>query len=227
MALTLVSFPPLASNNYNSWSIQMKTFLRGQELWDVIEVGFDVMLAAAVSMKAQREARVRDKKALSFLHQGVDEANFDKIIEVRNAKTAWELLQKAYQSADERRKEEEEKRRFDSAKAERAAVEKAQAEARERAERAVILRVQEDEDEENDEDEDESDEDDEDEDADQESCVGDEPLASEGDDNKVREDNEQHSDELACLKDEKEADLAKFIQALEKIANLEKQIDVG
>ncbi|GAB2219660.1 hypothetical protein Droror1_Dr00007297 [Drosera rotundifolia] len=98
---------------------------------------------AAVTVKAQREARVRDQKALSFLHQGVDEANFDKIAEARNAKTAWELLQKVYQSADERRKEEEKKRCFDSAKAERAAVEKAQAEARERAERAAALRVQE------------------------------------------------------------------------------------
>ncbi|GAB2209994.1 hypothetical protein Droror1_Dr00027224, partial [Drosera rotundifolia] len=58
---------------------------------------------------------------------------------------------KAYQSADERRREEEEKRRFDSAKAECAAIEKAQVEAREHAERDAVLRVQEDEDEENDE----------------------------------------------------------------------------
>ncbi|GAB2216335.1 hypothetical protein Droror1_Dr00024107 [Drosera rotundifolia] len=160
------SFPKLASNNYNGWSIQMKTFLKNQEVWDAIEVVYGVMLAAAVTVKAQREARVRDKKALSFLHQGIDEANFDKIIEVKNAKIAWEFLKKAHQSADERRREEE-KRSFDSAKAERVTVEKAQAEARERAERAAVLREQEDENEENDEDEKESDEDDEDEELDQ------------------------------------------------------------
>ncbi|GAB2242933.1 hypothetical protein Droror1_Dr00019708 [Drosera rotundifolia] len=83
---------------------------------------------------------------------------------LKNAKTAYGLLKKANQSADERRREEEEKRRFDSAKAECASVEKAQVEARERAKRAAVLRAQEDEDEENNEDEDESGEGDEDED---------------------------------------------------------------
>ncbi|GAB2226962.1 hypothetical protein Droror1_Dr00008761 [Drosera rotundifolia] len=102
MALTFpqLSFPPLASNNYDQWSIQMKIFLKDQEVWDVIKVGYDVMLAAAVTMKAQREARVRDKKALSFLHQGTDDANFDKIIEVRNAKIAWEILRDSFKRVD-------------------------------------------------------------------------------------------------------------------------------
>ncbi|GAB2209587.1 hypothetical protein Droror1_Dr00026805, partial [Drosera rotundifolia] len=152
-----LSFPQLASNNYN------------QEVWDAIEVGFDVMLAAVVTVKAQREARVRDQKALSFLHQGVDEPNFDKIAEPRNAKTAWELLQKAYQSADERRKEEEEKKRIDKEREEK------EKELLFNSYRVAATR----EDEENDADEDESDEDDEDKDANQESCVCDEPLASE------------------------------------------------
>ncbi|GAB2220881.1 hypothetical protein Droror1_Dr00012039 [Drosera rotundifolia] len=59
------------------------------------------MCNAAVAVKAQREARVRDKKALFYLLQDVDEVNFDKIDVAKNAKTAWELLKKAYQRADE------------------------------------------------------------------------------------------------------------------------------
>ncbi|GAB2244957.1 hypothetical protein Droror1_Dr00000450 [Drosera rotundifolia] len=88
----------------------------------------------------------------------------ERDVERRSLGWAQERRIKAHQSADERRREEEEKRRFDSAKAERAIIKKAQAEARERAERAAVLRAQENEDEENDEDEDESDEDDEGED---------------------------------------------------------------
>ncbi|GAB2252716.1 hypothetical protein Droror1_Dr00005563 [Drosera rotundifolia] len=105
-----LSFPPLTLNNYNRWSIMMKTCLGGQGVWDVIEVGYDVMLEAAVTVKAKKETRMRDQEALYFLRCAIDDANLDKIAEAENAKTAWELLKKVYQNADERRKEEEEKK---------------------------------------------------------------------------------------------------------------------
>lgn len=45
----------------------MKTFLGGQDVWEAIEIGIDEMLAVAGTAKTQREARMRDQRALSFL----------------------------------------------------------------------------------------------------------------------------------------------------------------
>ncbi|GAB2258226.1 hypothetical protein Droror1_Dr00014386 [Drosera rotundifolia] len=95
------SFPPLTSKNYKEWSIQIKRFLIDLELWEAIDEGFEVMLAAAVTEKARREARARDKRALSILQRGIDGANFDHIVGTKSAKPAWEILRKAHQSSDE------------------------------------------------------------------------------------------------------------------------------
>ncbi|GAB2216367.1 hypothetical protein Droror1_Dr00024139 [Drosera rotundifolia] len=59
------------------------------------------MLEKAVTEKAQREARARDKRALSILQRGVDDVNFNHLIGIKSAKQAWEILRKAHQSSDE------------------------------------------------------------------------------------------------------------------------------
>ncbi|GAB2236038.1 hypothetical protein Drorol1_Dr00027768 [Drosera rotundifolia] len=59
------------------------------------------MLEKAVTEKAQREARARDKRALSILRRGVDDINFNHLIVIKSAKQAWEILRKAHQSSDE------------------------------------------------------------------------------------------------------------------------------
>ncbi|GAB2215753.1 hypothetical protein Droror1_Dr00020151 [Drosera rotundifolia] len=109
------SFPKLASNNYNGWSIQMKTFLKEQEVWEAMEVGYEMMPVSAVTEKAQRKARVRDKKALSFLQTNIDQANLDQILGIKDARTAWEFLKKAHQHADEDEDESNEDDEFEDA----------------------------------------------------------------------------------------------------------------
>ncbi|GAB2213916.1 hypothetical protein Droror1_Dr00018241 [Drosera rotundifolia] len=94
-------FPPLTSKNYKEWSIQIKRFVIELELWEAIDEGVEVMLEKAITERAQREARARDKRAFSILQRGVDDVNFDHLVGVKSAKQAWEILRKVHQSVDE------------------------------------------------------------------------------------------------------------------------------
>ncbi|GAB2248243.1 hypothetical protein Droror1_Dr00008125 [Drosera rotundifolia] len=94
-------FPPLTSKNYEEWSIQIKRFVIELELWEAIDEGVEAMFEKAITERAQREARARDKRALSILQRGVDDFNFDHLVGIKSAKQAWEILRKVHQSADE------------------------------------------------------------------------------------------------------------------------------
>lgn len=90
-------FPRLAVDNYERWSMQMRTFLGGQDVWDAVEIGVEELLVGITNPKQLREIRTRDQKALSILQQGVDDANFERIAATPTSKVAWELLKRAFQ----------------------------------------------------------------------------------------------------------------------------------
>ncbi|GAB2249057.1 hypothetical protein Droror1_Dr00012416, partial [Drosera rotundifolia] len=94
-------FPPLTSKNYKEWSIQIKRFVIELELWEAIDEGVEAMVEKAITERAQREARARDKRALSILQRSVDDVNFDHLVGIKSAKQAWEILRKVNQSANE------------------------------------------------------------------------------------------------------------------------------
>ncbi|XP_040948754.1 putative disease resistance protein At3g14460 [Gossypium hirsutum] len=103
--------PQLTKTNYGSWSIRMKALLGSQDCWEIVEKGYiepgDVATEAALSndaKKALREARKKDQKALNSIFQGMDESTFEKISDVKNAKNAWEILQKSFQGVEKAKK---------------------------------------------------------------------------------------------------------------------------
>ena len=94
--------PRFCGKNFDRWCIQMKALFGYQELSDIVEIGYvEPVNQAAVGTLSQvqrdslRENR-KDKKALYFLYQAVDEIVFEKISGATLAKAAWELLQKSY-----------------------------------------------------------------------------------------------------------------------------------
>ena len=93
-----VPFPRLVKDNYGRWNIQMKAFLGGEDVWDVVEKGVEGI--GATTEKQKHDAKVKDKRALSFIYQGVDDANFEKIARATTAKEAWEILQNSFKGAD-------------------------------------------------------------------------------------------------------------------------------
>ncbi|XP_026400063.1 uncharacterized protein LOC113295947 [Papaver somniferum] len=73
--------PQFSGKNYDRWSIQMKVLFGFQELTEVVEAGFfdvnDPVVGAALPQAQRdelRENRRKDKKALYFIHQALDDA---------------------------------------------------------------------------------------------------------------------------------------------------------
>ncbi|XP_050915221.1 uncharacterized protein LOC127130209 [Lathyrus oleraceus] len=88
--------PMLTKNNYDNWSIKMKALLGAQDVWDIVEKGFNEQDEASLSQGVKetlRESRKRDKKALFLIYQSVDEDTFEKISNATTAKEAWDKLQ--------------------------------------------------------------------------------------------------------------------------------------
>ncbi|XP_050908078.1 uncharacterized protein LOC127121669 [Lathyrus oleraceus] len=88
--------PMLTKNNYDKWSIKMKTLLGAQDVWDIIEKGFKEQDEASLSQcvkETLKESRKRDKKALFLIYQSVDEDTFEKISNATTTKEAWDKLQ--------------------------------------------------------------------------------------------------------------------------------------
>ncbi|KAL4387850.1 hypothetical protein GQ457_09G010590 [Hibiscus cannabinus] len=103
--------PRLTKTNYGNWSIQMKALLGSQDCWDIVEKGYVEPENAAAEealtneeKRALRDARKRDKRALYFIFQAVDESTFEKISEATTAKQAWEILQKSLQGVEKAKK---------------------------------------------------------------------------------------------------------------------------
>ena len=74
--------PIFTGENYDFWSIKMKTFFCSQDLWDVIEDGFTIsadILTLIATQKELKENKQKDSRALYILQQAIDDATFPKM----------------------------------------------------------------------------------------------------------------------------------------------------
>ncbi|GAB2270308.1 hypothetical protein Dimus_038837 [Dionaea muscipula] len=93
--------PRLTKHNYENWSIQMKALLGSQNVWELIEQGYE---APEQETAASREVRRKDKKALFLIYQRVDEAAFEKIVDSTTSKEAWDILTSSHRGAEKIKK---------------------------------------------------------------------------------------------------------------------------
>ncbi|KAI0515873.1 hypothetical protein KFK09_008541 [Dendrobium nobile] len=74
----------------------------------MVEKGYIEHQEEAVLSTAQREllkeSRKKDKKAVFFIYQALDETNFEKVASESTSKQAWEILQVAYKGIDKIKK---------------------------------------------------------------------------------------------------------------------------
>ncbi|KAK4269386.1 hypothetical protein QN277_022549 [Acacia crassicarpa] len=96
--------PMLTKSNYDNWSIKIKALLGSQDVWEMVEKGYNESQEGATLSQAQRDSlkdsRKREKKALYLIYQGLDEDAFEKISEATTVKEAWEKLQTSYKGAE-------------------------------------------------------------------------------------------------------------------------------
>ena len=98
----LLQLPMLTKLNYDNWSIKMKALLGAQDVWEIVENGFQEAEAGAdqAQRDALKETRKKDKKALYILYQSVDEDTFETIANAETSKAAWDKLQSTHRGAD-------------------------------------------------------------------------------------------------------------------------------
>ncbi|KAK9167211.1 hypothetical protein Scep_002402 [Stephania cephalantha] len=103
--------PTLNNNNYDNWSIEMKALLGSQDVWDIIEKGYneladDAAFAALTpdQKTTLKDSRKRDKKALYLIYQALDDDGFEKISSASSSKEAWEKLQTSYKGSEQVKK---------------------------------------------------------------------------------------------------------------------------
>ena len=92
------NLPILDGTNWGEWQIQMQVVFGFQDVLEGVECGIaELENQSSDPQKATcKDAKKRDCKALFFIHQSVDKANFQKIDHAKTVKEAWYILEKAY-----------------------------------------------------------------------------------------------------------------------------------
>ncbi|XP_022863923.1 uncharacterized protein LOC111383959, partial [Olea europaea var. sylvestris] len=105
---TLASMPiPImfGGENYEYWSVRMRAFLMAHDLWEIVEEGYtpqELDVDPTVNqMRQEKDRRIKNMKALTFLHSSVTETIFPKTVAVTTAKEAWDKLQEEYKGSEQ------------------------------------------------------------------------------------------------------------------------------
>ncbi|CAB4298508.1 unnamed protein product [Prunus armeniaca] len=97
--------PIFNGENYEYWSLQMKTLFISQDLWDLVEDGYKELeknstgKATPESQQALKENKKRDAKALFLIQQGISKNLFPRLLSATTSKNAWEILKIEFQGS--------------------------------------------------------------------------------------------------------------------------------
>lgn len=99
--------PIFEGESYDYWSLQMRTLFISQDLWELVEEGYEEpeSEAAFVTWTNERKQELKDNKkkdakALLFIQQAVNKAIFPKISPATKSKVAWDILKLEYQGLE-------------------------------------------------------------------------------------------------------------------------------
>lgn len=98
---SFVPLPIFCGDNYDFWSIKMRTYFRSQNLWKVVKEGFNIPENAstltATQKKELEDDQQKDSQALFALQQALVDDIFSRIMGASTAKEAWDTLQEEFQ----------------------------------------------------------------------------------------------------------------------------------
>ncbi|KAK2969744.1 hypothetical protein RJ640_015888 [Escallonia rubra] len=89
--------PIFKDENFEFWSIKMKTLFKSQDLWELVENGYAD--PDEENNNILKENKKKDNKALLFIQQAVHETIFSRIAAATTSNEAWEILHKEFQGS--------------------------------------------------------------------------------------------------------------------------------
>ncbi|CAJ2652705.1 unnamed protein product [Trifolium pratense] len=111
MASNNSSLPPppmFVGENYHLWAAKMKTYLRAQSLWDVVENGSTPPVLpnnpTVAQIRNHNEEVAKEGRALAIIHAALHDDIFIKILNLETAKEAWDKLKEEFQGSERTKK---------------------------------------------------------------------------------------------------------------------------
>ena len=110
MANAMMQFPVprLNKTNYDNWCIQMRALLGSQDVWEMVEKGYeepqDDATLSANQRQSLQDSRKKDSKARYLIYQGLEEPDFEKISQATTSKQVWEILRNSYKGVEKVKK---------------------------------------------------------------------------------------------------------------------------
>ena len=98
--------PIFYGENYEYWSVQMKTLFISQDLWDIVEDGYEEQEISKAGKETQekqqtyKENKKKDAKALFLIQQGVSKNLFPRLLPTTTSKQAWEILKIEFKGSE-------------------------------------------------------------------------------------------------------------------------------
>eukprot|EP00253_Pinus_taeda_P025292 PITA_25292 len=107
MGMFNTQLPQCNGKNYDYWEITMRALFASQNLWELVEDGFEEPAdenefnrLTQGEKNLLKSNRKKDSKALVFLYQAVDQSVFPRIAAAKTSKDAWKTLKTAYQGME-------------------------------------------------------------------------------------------------------------------------------
>ena len=107
MSIGNTQLPQFNGKNYDYWEITMRALFASQDLWELVEDGFEESTdenSFNALTQAEKDLlknnRKKDSKALFYLYQPIHESVFPRIETAKRSKDAWDTLQISYQGME-------------------------------------------------------------------------------------------------------------------------------
>ncbi|XP_056684932.1 uncharacterized protein [Spinacia oleracea] len=99
--------PLFKGEKYQQWCMQMKSVFISQDLWELVQNGYEQPKDAneeatwdEAKRKHYKQNRIRDNYVLSLIYRGVDETILPTIMAATTAKEAWSILETKYRGSE-------------------------------------------------------------------------------------------------------------------------------
>ncbi|GLU18735.1 hypothetical protein SLE2022_350190 [Rubroshorea leprosula] len=106
--LVSLQVPKFSKEKFDNWCIRMKAILGAHDVWEIVENGYDAPKDMSALTQAQKDQfnsiKKKDQKAVSLIHQALDEVTFEKVSNATTAKELWEKLQAACKGKEKAKK---------------------------------------------------------------------------------------------------------------------------